>query len=171
MRLRYGPLGDITTGADSTGSLDMPEARQIIKSLKILQGKCDISELRAKVEATAFKKLENNPNKLAHPKFHQFLHLVGGFYVWRPTIKPLDMNHHVRFVDGMDESSPSIGEDELLEITSKYSNTPFEHGTSLWEILVIPKFHYNHEEKNESQENIDKFAILVRISHGIGMLC
>ncbi|OXA55595.1 uncharacterized protein LOC110848092 isoform X2 [Folsomia candida] len=165
MKICYGELGDITTGADSTGSLDTPESRQIIKSLKVLRGKCDIAELRKRVEQTA-RKINPATGKLAHPKFHQYLEIRGGFYCWRPS-KPLDINHHVRFAEGLDESSKSIGETELLDIVSKYSNTEFQEGRSLWEIIVIPKLHYEHEEGNV--ENADeKFAILVRISHGLG---
>lgn len=78
MKICYGELGDITTGADSTGSLDTPESRQIIKSLKVLRGKCDIAELRKRVEQTA-RKINPATGKLAHPKFHQYLEIRGGF--------------------------------------------------------------------------------------------
>lgn len=166
MRLRHGELGGVTTGADSTGSLDTPQSRQIIKSLKVLRGRCDITELRRRVQATACK-LDPSTGKLAHPKFHQYLQIVGGFYCWRPS-KPLDMSHHVRFADGLDACSDSIGEGKLLEIISNYSNTAFEEGRSLWEILVIPRIHYTHEEGMPGEEREEKFAILVRISHGIG---
>lgn len=76
------------------------------------------------------------------------------------------MNHHVRYVDGMDENTKSVSETKALEIVSKMSNVPFDEHRGLWEILVIPKFHYDKDEGAKNRG--DKFAILIRISHGIG---
>jgi hypothetical protein len=148
--------------------LDVPESRQIIKSLKILKGRCNMKELRERVESTALKRTKDG--KLAHPKFHQTRDICGKFYVWKPA--NYDINHHVRFIDGLDENSPSVNEDVMMDLVSQESNKPFQEGRALWEILVVPKFHYKHEEtddvEGEDAQLEEKFAILVRISHGIG---
>jgi hypothetical protein len=163
IRVKYGKLGNIATGLDSAGSLDHPNSRQIIKSLMVLKGKCNIEELKESVLATVYKQ-DKETGELAHPKFHQYLDTCGGFYCWRPS--NFDIDYHVKFVDGLDEDSESIGETELMELISKYSNQAFQEERALWEILVVPKVHYKSEEENHHRE--EKFAIMVRISHGIG---
>lgn len=48
---------------------------------------------------------------------------------------------------------------------SQDSNRDIVPGRGMWDIIVIPKLHYKWEEK---AEKVEKFAILVRINHGIG---
>jgi len=165
IKLRYGRLGDIATGLDSAGSVDLEGSRQIIKSLKVLKGKCDLETLRERVDATACK-IDPKTGKLAHPKFHQYLSMCGGYYCWKPAV--YDIKHHVRYVTGLDETSESSSETKTLQIVSKISNEPFKEKRGLWEILVIPKFHYDHEEYLKEEDREDKFAVIFRLSHGIG---
>jgi hypothetical protein len=165
MKLQYGRLGDIATGLDSAGSVDIECSRQIIKTLKILQGKCDLKTLRERVEATVCRR-DPLTGYFVHPKFHQYLSLCGGYPCWKPAT--YDITHHVRFIDGLDEQSKSVSESKTLQIVSKISNIPFEAKTGLWEVLVIPKFHYDHEDSLDENERDEKFAIIFRLSHGIG---
>ncbi|CAG7723524.1 unnamed protein product [Allacma fusca] len=164
LKIRYGFLGELVSAPDVIGVMDTDRSRQILKSLKVMEGDCDLDDLRVRCQL-AVGRVDSKTGHLVYPKFYQILDRVGGFFCWKPS--NYDIEHHVRFLDGLDENSPSISEAEAMERCGRVCNEAFAPGRAHWEILVIPKFHYDVE--NEDVENaVRKLAIYVRIHHGIG---
>jgi len=169
VKLKHGQLGDTLDSLDVIGVVENDDSPVIITSLKVLRGDCNLEELRARIEATVGKREASG--RLVFPKFYQTLEDVTGHAVWRPAAQ-FDINHHVRFLDGLHASSESLSEAEAFRMISNVSKAKFRAGHSPWEILVIPKFHYDHETPSVGivggSQAEPKLAILIRIHHGIG---
>ena len=163
LKLRYGPLGEPVRGLDIIGMMDSPKSRQILKSLKVLEGECELEDLRARCEKSMARRFDNG--RLVYRKFYQRLDRCGGYLCWKPS--NFDINHHVRYAGHLTEDSPSMSESEALELLGKISNEEFEPGRAPWEILVIPRFHYDNES-DDVENAVKKMALFIRIHHGIG---
>lgn len=161
IRIRWGLLTDLVDGYDIIGTIDEPTSKQVIMSLKILQGPFDLQEIRSRCEQTVCKR--DNRGKLMFPKFHQFLDTIGGYYCWKPA--KFEIDHHVRIMDEVDPDK-IVTESEAMGKLSQIANQDFAVGRAPWEILIIPRFVYNKDV--DSVDETDKFGMVIRIHHGMG---
>lgn len=161
MRLRWGHLTDLVDGYDIIGTIDEPTSKQVIMSLKVLQGPADLEDIRSKCEKTVSRK--DTKGNLVFRKFFQYLDTIGGYYCWKPAV--FDMNHHVRVMDGVDPDK-IMTESDVMKLLSEVANKPFAEKRAPWEILIIPKYMYNKEVG--TTQTTDKFGLVIRIHHGMG---
>lgn len=154
-------MTDLVDGLDIIGTIDEPNSKQVIMSLNVLKGQYDLEEFRSRCEKSVSR--IDNRGKLMFPKFHQFLDTIGGYYCWKPA--KFDINHHVRIMDGVDPDKV-FSETEVMDLLSQHANKPFAKERAPWEILLIPHFMYNKEATSTGTS--DKFAMVLRIHHGIG---
>ncbi len=150
-------------GNDIIGTIDEPNSKQVIMSLKVLQRPYDLEEFRSRCVKSMSRR--DNRGNLVFPKFHQYLDTIGGYYCWKPA--KFDINHHVRIMDGVDPDK-ILCETEVMDLLSQHANKPFAKERAPWEILIIPHFIYNKEAAAASTDDADKFGMVIRIHHGVG---